>query len=66
MQVKYTRGIVAASLRFMFCIKGMLLREVAESFQRDGIIALICTTRKHGLSDGCPRNEIDAAKQIED
>lgn len=44
----------------------MLLPEVAESFQRDGITALIYDPRNIGLSDGCPRNEIDPAKQVED
>ena len=44
----------------------MLLPEVAEHFQRDGITALIYDPRNTGLSDGYPRNEIDPAKQVED
>ncbi|ERF75983.1 hypothetical protein EPUS_01349 [Endocarpon pusillum Z07020] len=44
----------------------MLLPEVAESFQREGITALIYDPRSIGLSDGFPRNEIDPMKQVED
>lgn len=44
----------------------MLLPEVAESFQRDGITALIYDPRNTGLSDGSPRNEISPAEQVED
>lgn len=44
----------------------MLLPEVAESFQRENITALIYDPRNIGLSDGSLRNEIDPAKQVED
>ncbi|KAK2766852.1 hypothetical protein FQN54_006166 [Arachnomyces sp. PD_36] len=43
-----------------------LLREVAESFQRNGVTALIYDSRSIGLGDGLPRNEIDFMKQVED
>ena len=44
----------------------MLLPEVAESFQHEGITALIYDPRSIGCSDGLPRNEIDPMKQVED
>jgi len=44
----------------------MLLPEVAESFQRAGITALIYDPRSIGLSDGFPRNDINPMKQTED
>lgn len=44
----------------------MLLPEVAESFQRENVTALIYDPRSIGLSDGLPRNEIDPMKQVED
>lgn len=44
----------------------MLLPDVAESFQRGGVTALIYDPRNVGLSDGHPRNEIDPVRQVED
>lgn len=42
------------------------LPDVAESFQRAGITALVYDPRCTGLSDGSPRNDIDPVKQVED
>jgi len=48
------------------CVKEMFVPDVAEQFQKHGIITLIYDPRTLGLSDGLPRNDIDPARQVSD
>ncbi|KAI4704395.1 hypothetical protein J4E81_001461 [Alternaria sp. BMP 2799] len=48
------------------CVKEMFVPDVAEQFQKNGIMALIYDPRTLGLSDGLPRNDIDPARQVSD
>ncbi|KAM3516798.1 hypothetical protein NHJ13051_009573 [Beauveria bassiana] len=48
------------------CVKEMFVPEVAESFQRAGVTALIYDPRNTGSSDGEPRQELDPQHQVSD
>ena len=48
------------------CTVDMFVPDVAASFQRFNVTALVYDPRSIGLSDGHPRNDIDPVKQVED
>ncbi|KAM3496763.1 hypothetical protein MY10362_009866 [Beauveria mimosiformis] len=48
------------------CVKEMFVSQVAESFQRSNVTALVYDPRTLGESEGLPRNNIDPLAQVSD